>query len=432
MQLSAQQEQGVKRILQWFRSSDRKPWFLVEGPAGSGKSACITATTQHIDGKVVYIAPTARAALVMASKGCPDPMTIHSAIYKPKGMSGNRVLVELLRDLVKSPGDSSLKQQIKPLIEKEREGLSKLYASDLERNKEARKPKRLADIESALRSDISNAKDLIVANPMFELNPESTVRDAKLIVMDECSMTSVDTMEDILSFGVPVLLQGDRHQLPPVGGQSWFKGKTPDHSLTEVHRQAKDSPIIYLATLAREGKPLPVGWHGNCLVTRESSDEAALAADRILLGTHKRRWAVNDRVRMLKGYTSPFPEVGERVACKHNDKKVGVMNGEIYTVTSSTTAPSCVWLAVEDGQGGYWPSLKCHKEYFLKQEPNPYTKGSMICMDTGWSQTVHSSQGSEFPSVYLIDESRSFKQDASRWLYTGTSRASKQLTVRLP
>ena len=43
--------------------------------------------------------------------------------------------------------------------------------------------------------------------------------------------------------------------------------------------------------------------------------------------------------------------------------------------------------------------------------------------------TCHSSQGSQFDDVLLFDESKAFGASASRWIYTGVTRAAKSLTV---
>lgn len=43
--------------------------------------------------------------------------------------------------------------------------------------------------------------------------------------------------------------------------------------------------------------------------------------------------------------------------------------------------------------------------------------------------TTHKSQGSQWPSVVVFDESKSFREDASKWLYTAVTRAESALTV---
>ena len=47
----------------------------------------------------------------------------------------------------------------------------------------------------------------------------------------------------------------------------------------------------------------------------------------------------------------------------------------------------------------------------------------------GYCLTVHKAQGSQWDKVYLFDESFVFRDDRRRWLYTGVTRASEQITV---
>jgi superfamily I DNA/RNA helicase len=50
----------------------------------------------------------------------------------------------------------------------------------------------------------------------------------------------------------------------------------------------------------------------------------------------------------------------------------------------------------------------------------------------GDALTVHKSQGSQGDSVVLFDESAAFREDGARWLYTGITRAARELTLVLP
>ncbi len=89
--------------------------------------------------------------------------------------------------------------------------------------------------------------------PRFILNPGSDVADAALVVIDECSRVDAELGKDLLSFGTKVLVLGDPAQLPPVKGAGFFTAGEPDFMLTEVHRQARDNPIIAMSMLIREG-----------------------------------------------------------------------------------------------------------------------------------------------------------------------------------
>src|SRR5687767_2078640 len=58
--------------------------------------------------------------------------------------------------------------------------------------------------------------------PIFGLNPDSELSEAKLLIVDECSMVNEELGSDVLSFGVKVLVLGDPFQLPPVEGAGFF------------------------------------------------------------------------------------------------------------------------------------------------------------------------------------------------------------------
>jgi len=63
-----------------------------------------------------------------------------------------------------------------------------------------------------------------------------------------------------------------------------------------------------------------------------------------------------------------------------------------------------------------------------RAEPPRYRRGVQL-FDFGYVITCHSAQGSEWPEVTIIDDSGSFREDASRWLYTALTRASERVTL---
>jgi exodeoxyribonuclease V alpha subunit len=91
------------------------------------------------------------------------------------------------------------------------------------------------------------------------------------IIFEESSMISVELhkeVEDALSHSVQFIYLGDIQQLPPVFGSAILGFKMlelPTVELTEVYRQALESPIIKLAHRILSGKPIPVEeykqWH---------------------------------------------------------------------------------------------------------------------------------------------------------------------------
>jgi signal transduction histidine kinase len=70
-------------------------------------------------------------------------------------------------------------------------------------------------------------------------------------------------VKDILSFGIKTIVCGDANQLPPIGDEPGFLTGYNIHWLTQLMRQAKDSPIVYLANRASKGEFIHCGTYGN-------------------------------------------------------------------------------------------------------------------------------------------------------------------------
>jgi exodeoxyribonuclease-5 len=120
-------------------------------------------------------------------------------------------------------------------------------------------------------------------NPTFELWHKAPAGDAKLIIIDECSMVDAELARDLMSFEVPLLVLGDPAQLPPIQGGGFFTDAKPDAMLTEVHRQAQDNPIVRLSMDIRAGKPLAQGQYGETQVVRrgELDPKRVIGADQV-------------------------------------------------------------------------------------------------------------------------------------------------------
>ncbi len=63
--------------------------------------------------------------------------------------------------------------------------------------------------------------------------------------------------------------------------------------LTEIHRQARDNPIIRLALDVREGREFMRGDYGTAKVISrdEVTQDIVLSADQVLVGTNRTRAA---------------------------------------------------------------------------------------------------------------------------------------------
>lgn len=271
----------------------------------------------------------------------------------------------------------------------------------------------------------------------FMRNPDSPAKDAALIVIDECSMVDEQIGRDLLSFRVPILVLGDPAQLPPVNGAGFFTSAQPDVMLTEIHRQARDNPIIRLATAARNGDGIPHGEYGRSRVVARGTleEEEVLAASQILVGKNATRRGFNARIRRLLGRDGVFPEAGDRVVCLRNDKTCGIFNGGLFTVLDGMPRPRGrkvgMILRSDDFPDRAAIKVSVLRDFF---DGNPddlewkARKGSQE-FDYGYALTCHKAQGSQWPDVVIYDESGIFRDEARRWLYTAITRAADRLTL---
>ncbi|MDQ0301418.1 ATP-dependent DNA helicase [Ancylobacter polymorphus] len=272
----------------------------------------------------------------------------------------------------------------------------------------------------------------------FVLNPESAVKKAGLVVIDECSMVDEALGKDLLSFGTKVLVLGDPAQLPPVRGEGFFTSRRPDTMLTEVHRQAQDSPIIRMSMDVREGRGLAYGAYGSSKVIPPSQLEQAevLEAEQILIGLNKTRRRYNGRMRELRGFTGDRPNIGERLVCLKNRHSKGLLNGGLWSVIDHMRSddPDYVEMVVEPSDAGAarMPvDVRVHRFYFAGRESElefHQLKGTEQ-FDYGYALTVHKSQGSQWDSVIVFDESDAFRESSAKHLYTAITRAAERLTI---
>lgn len=272
--------------------------------------------------------------------------------------------------------------------------------------------------------------------PAFVLNRQSAASDAKLIIVDECSMVDEELGKDLLSFGVPVLVLGDPAQLPPVKGGGYFTEAEPDVMLTEVHRQARDNPIVDLASRVREGGTFARGRYGDsAVVDRRGIDrERVLAAGQVLVGLNKSRRAYNARIRELMGFSTPTPSPGDKVVCLRNDKQKGLFNGGLWVVKEvgvSKRGLVTLRVAAEEALDGRTVKVTVPPALFGGDDDQVAAAMGLRteAFDYGYALTVHKAQGSQWDDVVLFDESFAFREHRTRWLYTGLTRAAERITV---
>lgn len=274
----------------------------------------------------------------------------------------------------------------------------------------------------------------------FRLNANSDIATADLAIIDECSMISKDLGEDLISFGTRILVLGDPAQLPPIQGAGYFThgpGCKPDVMLTEIHRQAADNPIIYLATKVRMGEALQLGGYGESKVIARDTlrPELVMAADQVIVGMNKTRHSWNKRIRTLKKLNPDRPVKGDKLVCLKNNKRFGLFNGALYGVEKVAKRNDFmnIWITpFEENTIAYKAvAVQTRLEFFNGTEAG-LSKEKRKGFDEftyGYALTCHKSQGSQWNNIVVSDESSVFREDAHRWLYTAITRAAEKITV---
>lgn len=393
MEFSESQMQAIQDVVDWYIDPDSPQVFKLFGYAGTGK----TTISKHIaeelkDYKILYGAFTGKAALVMRQMGCHGATTIHSLIYFVKEKCKAR-LRELEQDLV--------------LFEEK----------DMQ-------------IELALCKKMIEEEKRNLKGPAFTINPESELAYTDLLIVDEGSTINERLALDLLGFGKKILVMGDPKQLPPPYGTAFFM-HDPDVLLTEVHRQAKGNPIIQMATQIRNGEGLDLGGYGESHVfkTRKEMKESLLSFDQIIVGTNRTRHYLNNKLRRAKGFTSDYPEVGDKLVCTKNNHDLGLLNGSIWMVdkVESTNAFQCE-LAITSSENQSL-TVKCHSARFVGGDVDHWAIKEAENFEYGYAITAHKAQGSQWENVLIVFDGRWTGEQKEQWLYTAVTRAIERVVL---
>lgn len=289
--------------------------------------------------------------------------------------------------------------------------------------------------------------------------------EGDLLIIDEGSMVGRRIYDDLMA-AMPrtakLLWIADREQLPPIN-ETWGPSlEFPTAALTQVHRQAQDSPIIQYATEIRQGRG--VAWrqkyenqHDDLQIydgvqsaidwlvdARMHFDDATL-----LTYTNATRQEVNHRVReeLHLGDAENAIVVGDKLVCRSNNYAAQLMNGEVVTVcdvVKGTFQGETRYLVeFEELPDMQVFILESHVEMsstefqtwrnssvLLKEEKDQY-----LHVHYGQCLTVHSSQGSQWDRVGFISDphcrrmTRTDPENSRRFFYTAVTRAAKSLAI---
>jgi exodeoxyribonuclease-5 len=277
--------------------------------------------------------------------------------------------------------------------------------------------------------------------------------DRDLIIVDEASMVDEMIWKDLLSFGIPILAVGDHGQLPPVGS-TFSLMKDPHIKLERIYRQAEDSPIIEMATLARATGAIPVREYGAGVrkMDRHQPETGLMVQELleswrpdllILCGYNKTRVELNMAIRGMRDMESAQPQSGDRVVCLRNNREKKIFNGMLGRIVRCVPVdpdvdPHGQWYEAEielEGEdypySGYILRDQFGASETVKEIPPVPGDARGDLWDFGYALTVHKAQGSQAGRVLVFEERfpRSSDEEWRRWLYTAVTRAQEELTV---
>lgn len=406
MPLTIEQSKGFDCILNWF-TNKTSPTFILAGYAGVGKGYLIKYLVEYLKSglkNIIVGTFTWKASLVLINRGV-QSQSLHSIFYNVPDEKDETDSSNKINDLIFRP----------------------------------RTPRELV-------------------NKFGKLD---------LIIVDEASMVDTEMRTVILSHKIPVLFVGDSGQLPAINDNSPIMNN-PNFLLTEIQRQALDSPIIRLSMDVREGRNIPYGTYGDKvakikkLPIEDINEKYLLKADMILCAKNDTRKDFNYYIRYLKKINSDkCPIDGERLVVLKNLPELQLFNGmllktygsESYSVDLLDSVKRCFIFSKD-------VSFKNSKDLFmsnlafednirdLNKKLSQYTDPDQIkkiksahykmlnkqripVVDFGYAMTVHKCQGSSFPKVFIYYEQlRNMDKDsAKRWLYTAVTRAEKALVL---
>lgn len=276
---------------------------------------------------------------------------------------------------------------------------------------------------------------------------EDNPLDADAVILDEVSMMDISLMNSFLRAvpaGCKVILVGDVDQLPAVGPGSVLKdiirsGMIPVIRLTEVFRQAAESPIVSNAHRINRGmQPVfsPPDFHFVEIASPDDTAQAivklcaeelpqqgfdAFADIQVLSPMHRMECGVENLNKLLQSAINPDEQgklsisainmvlrEGDKVMQTRNNYNKAVFNGDIGYIRY-----------INDGQVSVcFPDIDA-----------VYERAELDELHLAYAMSVHKSQGSEYPIVIMPLTAGHHIMLQRNLLYTAITRAKERVIL---
>lgn len=330
-------------------------------------------------------------------------------------------------------------------------------ATTVDRYLYRKRPVHITDLATGVEQrGLGIAADRPIARLRFAA-AGSAVNDAALVIVDEVSMLSPRDAALLQERCPKLILVGDAHQLPPVGPPPWLEHQVPDAALTEIVRQAKGSGIAQLGQAIRLTGPGAadgaLDHYAPEVIPLNPQERGALLRgglsdiDMVLAHTNKTCGMMNlacVTARFPGWYPGDAPPVGSQLYAHESYAPMGHLlvpkasSLEVVEILEEITGDFSGWLLrlrnLTDGSEVDVPCLGATFEGLAYQKAARALGQIMTGMAEigyGYALTVHKSQGSEWPTVLVIDDYAIARGTTphSRWLYTAVTRAKSTLLL---
>jgi exodeoxyribonuclease-5 len=399
IQFTEEQVSQIDLLVNAIQSGARELVFT--GPAGSGKTTCVQEFCRRITAlgwRVMFAAPTGKAALRLQEVTGEETSTIHAALFK--SVMENRDGEPVFADPKPPVGDRTVW-----IIDE---------ASMVD-----------ADLHQHIMRQMPDSSVVLYVGDREQLPPVIGTWGpnfrAPTAVLTEVHRQALDN---------PIIR---------ISADVRNGGKLPPSSIGETYlrmRRSLDKVAIWVAEQQDAGNDVIV-----------------------LCWTNKTRQKLNRLVRRIQGLDTEDLVATDRLLVLYNNRRLGRMNGEVCIVESVIPFEHSPMPQV-GAEYGMKPSEFERTSLYVKLENGtrafihpeligaPYnafkdamkrlsvtTKHQWLHVDYGQAITVHKSQGSEWGTVaFLIDRTTRFlarkdPNQARHLVYTGVTRAKQRLVV---
>lgn len=431
MKLNEGQQIAANKLIAWYNDPNKKQVWTLAGYAGTGKSTLISYVLNELsinEDDYALCTPTGKAATVLINKGS-NATTIHRLIYVP---------YDINETVVDENGNTIIKKDV------------------------------------GFRRRDSIDKKLIIIDE-FSMVGEDIFEDLLSYKVPIICCGDNGQLPPVKSKMLEYLLNPDA-QLSEIMRQD------DDSAILKVATMARTGQYIKPGFYGND-----VIVYDRRFLDNKFILNLCVNADQVICGTNKTSKDLNKQMRNYYGRTSVNPVKGDKVICLHNNYKIqlndkfSLMNGMLGTVedydimtdncknkyalisfnpeVTNTTVEDIITdpYTFTDVKSPYEQFNDVYvlprnryaiKKILRKRNPgetreayNTYAKPELENkrnakdivklnnFDYGYAITCHKSQGSEWDTVVVFDESYIFKDLKNKWLYTAITRARKKLII---